>query len=211
MRRQRPSIFRVLLPAALLGVGCQASRPEISSLDRAVSAVRLAGYAKTNLPSERPRLQAPARQPKLEPETLAVALGPVRHRSNAVADRPDTNDRRISESPSVPMPYRLSAGDLIRVDYLHLRSGSSTDDTKRELPIEELDRIVRVQPDGIISLPYVGFVAAAGRSIPALTNELNQRYREYYVEPSMSVALERTSEPSRDRPETHSADGSDSW
>jgi polysaccharide export outer membrane protein len=46
-----------------------------------------------------------------------------------------------------------------------------------------------VRIDGRISLPLLGDVMAAGKSISELTNELEKKYREVVNEPSVSVML----------------------
>jgi polysaccharide export outer membrane protein len=54
---------------------------------------------------------------------------------------------------------------------------------------EELDSEVIVQPDGKISLPLVKEVIAAGLTVDALRQELDKRYREFILEPTVSVTV----------------------
>ncbi len=54
---------------------------------------------------------------------------------------------------------------------------------------EELDSDVIVQPDGKISLPLVKEVVAAGLTVDALRQELDKRYREFILEPTVSVTV----------------------
>ena len=54
---------------------------------------------------------------------------------------------------------------------------------------EELDSDVIVQPDGKISLPLVKEVIAAGLTVDALRQELDKRYREFILEPTVSVTV----------------------
>jgi polysaccharide export outer membrane protein len=70
------------------------------------------------------------------------------------------------------MPYRLNVGDTIRVESL-------TDSS--------LDRVVIVQPDGFITLPQIGEVPAAGRPLTEMRSDLNERYRQFIKEPSITV------------------------
>jgi protein involved in polysaccharide export with SLBB domain len=84
--------------------------------------------------------------------------------------------------------YRLLPGDEIRVEYLHLHgtNGTKAIDASGLAP---LDRTLRVQPDGRVALPYLGTMEVAGWTVGELTDELNDRYRRYYVEPLMLVSL----------------------
>jgi polysaccharide biosynthesis/export protein len=52
-----------------------------------------------------------------------------------------------------------------------------------------LDSEVVVQPDGKISLPLVNDVPAAGHTVERLRNDLEQRYREFIFEPTVSVTV----------------------
>jgi polysaccharide export outer membrane protein len=54
---------------------------------------------------------------------------------------------------------------------------------------ENLDSDVIVQPDGKISLPLVKEVVAAGLTVDALRQELDKRYREFILEPTVSVTV----------------------
>lgn len=71
-------------------------------------------------------------------------------------------------------PYRLTVGDQI-----HVRSMSK--------PAEVNSGAIVVQPDGMISLPLVGQVSAAGYSVEELRDELDKRYRQFFQSPAMVV------------------------
>lgn len=94
--------------------------------------------------------------------------------------------------------YRLQAGDEIRVEFLHLGLGEVGAQGEGRSPASTLDRNLRLQPDGKISLPYIGLVQAAGRNASALADVLNERYRKFYVEPKMHVTLLSTGSGLRD-------------
>jgi polysaccharide export outer membrane protein len=68
--------------------------------------------------------------------------------------------------------YRIGVGDRLRIE-------SGTDET--------LDREVEVQPDGEITLPIVGDVTAAGKTVKDFREELVQRYRRVEREPIITV------------------------
>jgi polysaccharide export outer membrane protein len=70
--------------------------------------------------------------------------------------------------------YLLNPGDVVRVSVW------------RE---EELDREAVVQPDGTISFPLVGQVAAAGRSAEAVRGEIAERIDRYVPDPVVTVEL----------------------
>ena len=79
---------------------------------------------------------------------------------------------RVNGKPTT-RPYRLNVGDTIRI-------GSLT--------IPSLTFETPIQPDGTIILPQVGRVVAAGKTFEAMRNDLDQRFREFIKEPSITVA-----------------------
>jgi polysaccharide export outer membrane protein len=81
---------------------------------------------------------------------------------------------RKTVEPS-PEPYRLNVGDQIRVS-------SYTD--------ANLDTLVTIQPDGMITLRLLDQVRAEGRTIEELEKALDDLYREFYKEPSITVKPE---------------------
>ena len=82
---------------------------------------------------------------------------------------------RKTVEPS-PEPYRLNIGDQIRVL-------SYTD--------ANLDTLVTIQPDGMITLRLLDQVRAEGRTIEELEQALEQLYSKYYRQPSITVKPEQ--------------------
>lgn len=78
---------------------------------------------------------------------------------------------RLNGKPSAT-PYRLNVGDTIRISSL----------IEEKLLIDTV-----VQPDGMIVLPQIGTVAAAGNTIESVQRELDERYGKYIKEPSIAV------------------------
>ena len=78
---------------------------------------------------------------------------------------------RVNGKPTTT-PYRLNVGDTIRI-------GSLT------MPTIQID--TPVQPDGTILLPQVGSVVAAGKSMETLRTELDERFKKFLKEPSITV------------------------
>ncbi len=78
---------------------------------------------------------------------------------------------RVNGKPTTT-PYRLNVGDVIRVSSL-------------TMPNMQFD--TPVQPDGTIILPQVGSVTAAGKSMETLRTELDERFRRFLKEPSITV------------------------
>ncbi|MBI2823589.1 MAG: polysaccharide biosynthesis/export family protein [Planctomycetia bacterium] len=70
-------------------------------------------------------------------------------------------------------PYELTVGDIIRVESL------TSDDLSRE---------VIVQPDGTISMRLLGQVKVAGRSIAEVRDDLEEQFKKYVRDPSISIA-----------------------
>ena len=96
--------------------------------------------------------------------------------------------------------YRLRPGDEIQVVYLitrRQRSGEYRLTPGDEVLIESLvepdltrgtlENGLQIQPDGTISVRLLGQIQAAGLTVAALRESLNQQYLEYYREPSIDV------------------------
>ena len=89
--------------------------------------------------------------------------------------------RTVASGQSLPAPdttnaagayqgeseYRLGGSDLIEVSVFG---------------VQELNKTVRVNSNGQISLPLVGSVLAGGKTIPELEQELTRRYAEGYLQ-----------------------------
>lgn len=73
-------------------------------------------------------------------------------------------------------PYRVNVGDRLRVEF-HF--------------VEEAPRTVLVRPDGMITLPYKGDVAAAERTPGELAAELQRRYADVWRDPRITVTVEQ--------------------
>jgi polysaccharide export outer membrane protein len=73
--------------------------------------------------------------------------------------------------------YRIGVGDKFKIEWL--QPPSTTDAT--------LDREVLVSPDGTMTLPLVGDVIAAGKTVQDLRNELIELYSRYQREPQITV------------------------
>jgi len=69
-------------------------------------------------------------------------------------------------------PYRFNVGDVLSIE---------------SLTAETVNREVIVQPDGSITLRQLGQVPAAGLTVEELRADLNERYRRYIMDPSITV------------------------
>lgn len=54
---------------------------------------------------------------------------------------------------------------------------------------DELKTSTKINPSGNIMFPLIGEVQAAGKSIPALRDELRERYSKYLVDPQITIAV----------------------
>ena len=81
-------------------------------------------------------------------------------------------------------PYRLFVGDTIQVT-------SATDATLNQPTVQLLS-------DGTISLPLIGLVRAAGKTVNNLQRELNDRYTEYVKNPEIVVQVTQGDTPLQD-------------
>ncbi len=77
-----------------------------------------------------------------------------------------------------PAPYRLQTGDLVAV---------------RFWANPELDEEVLVRPDGLISLPFIDEIQAAGRTPAELDAELTSRFSNELTNPRITVILRSVS------------------
>jgi len=74
--------------------------------------------------------------------------------------------------------YRLGPGDLLKVQVFQ---------------VPDLDRDVRVDNTGRVSLPLIGSVEAAGLSVAQLQDQVATRYRERYLQdPQVTVSLQES-------------------
>lgn len=93
--------------------------------------------------------------------------------------------------------YRIHPGDTLDVLY-HVQAWQERDSfvlavdhaVSVKFPLSpNLNEMERVRPDGRISLPYLGEVQAAGKTIEELTAELKQRYKGVLRSPELYIAV----------------------
>src|SRR5262249_24062664 len=77
--------------------------------------------------------------------------------------------------------YRLRPSDVVEVSF----TGSP-----------EFNQILRVQPDGFVTLKDAGIVSAQGLTLPEFTDAVRQAYRGYLHDPQVAVALKEFEHPS---------------
>lgn len=131
---------------------------------------------------------------------LAITLGlagcasPVRTGSTSSAGGTQSNH-------AMRMP--ASGGDLVTVADLPMpqRTGDESELLVAEndlleidvFQVDELDKTVRVEPSGRISLPLIGAVEAAGKSITELETEIERLYGIRYLQnPEVSVFMKES-------------------
>jgi polysaccharide export outer membrane protein len=86
-------------------------------------------------------------------------------------------------------PYELEVGDRLRIESLTAGvSASAGGETAGAASQDSLSREVVIQPDGMITLPLVGRVPAAGRGMVALQEDLEERFKKYYNVPAITVS-----------------------
>jgi polysaccharide export outer membrane protein len=60
---------------------------------------------------------------------------------------------------------------------------------------KELDRTVPVRPDGKISLPLIGEMAASGKTPTELQKEIAQKLKQFVAEPNITVVVKEVNSP----------------
>ncbi len=83
--------------------------------------------------------------------------------------------------------YRLVVGDELLIE-------SEADD---DLTRGTLEKGLRIQPDGTITLRLIGQIHAAGQTIDQLREVLEEKYVEFYPEPSIDVTPVNTGSAAR--------------
>lgn len=107
---------------------------------------------------------------------LCVALGLAACASRAPVQELPPGDP-LSDALGRP-EYRIGPGDLLKVQVFQ---------------VQDLDRDVRVDNAGRISLPLIGSVQAAGLSVTRLQDQVAARYRERYLQdPQVTVSLQES-------------------
>ncbi len=73
-------------------------------------------------------------------------------------------------------------------------SGASLNEFKRAIAAEdeEQSKLLTIRPDGFITLPMVGEMRAAGKSVKELTVAVNRAYHAYYPELFVDVILDKS-------------------
>lgn len=105
----------------------------------------------------------------------------------------------LSIDSSVPVfdRYQLAPGDVLDVVYNLERNSRETFPitlyhtlSVRFVNLPDLDQRQEVLPDGTISLPYLGRYAVEGKTVDALTRELESAYDDILRDPGIYVAIE---------------------
>ena len=100
----------------------------------------------------------------------ACAGGGIASRGDAPTDLPPADP--VAEAVGRP-EYRIGPSDLLAVTVFQ---------------IEDLGREVRVNNNGEVSLPLVGAVGAAGRTVDQLEDDIARKYNEKYLQdPQVTV------------------------
>lgn len=117
----------------------------------------------------------------------------------------------VGPARSAPVAaYRLRSGDQIQLTFLikTVRTVGSyrlvvgdellvESDADANLTRGTLERGLEIQPDGTITLRFIGQVHAAGQTIEQLRDLLNDRYEEYYPDPAIDVTPVQTGNVAR--------------
>lgn len=128
----------------------------------------------------------------------AGTSGPAPGEEITIEGRTFSFDEAAYPSPRGIFPeYRMAPGDVLDVLF-QIRSWQE----KETFPLAvdhtvsvkfvnapELNETQRVQPDGRISLPYVGSVYVVGKTVSGLTAELRQRYGLILRDPEIYVTV----------------------
>ena len=114
--------------------------------------------------------------------SLALLLAsPAAAQRDAQAARPGTAVGTAGARATNTMPdYRLVAGDKLRIEVYK---------------DEKLSQSLQIRPDGKITLPLVGDIAAAGRTSIELRDAIASSLKEYNTNPIVTVMVVETVPP----------------
>lgn len=73
--------------------------------------------------------------------------------------------------------YRIGVGDELQIEWLQGAANTET----------PLNRTLLVQPDGTVTLPLIGEVAAAGKTVPDFRDEVVKLYGRFQRDPQITV------------------------
>jgi len=105
----------------------------------------------------------------------ATILSGCTAKTYMIQARPAENSFEVRNAPrGLPGPYRLHVGDQLNIRFYRN---------------PELDQEVTVRPDGMISLPYVDDVKAAGLTPPELDAQLTKMYTGELATPDVTVIV----------------------
>lgn len=103
---------------------------------------------------------------------LAACASAPQHAQQGV-ELPPPDTTAASGAYEGATDYRVGAQDLLEISVFG---------------VEELNRTVRVNSNGQVTLPLIGAVMAGGKTIPELEQELGQRYAEGFLQnPQVTV------------------------
>ena len=88
-----------------------------------------------------------------------------------------SGSRTSAKAPDMSPDYRMVPGDKLRVEVYKDAA---------------LSQNVQIRPDGKITLPYVGDIAAAGMTPTALRDSIAQALKEYIAAPTVTVMVVET-------------------
>ncbi len=163
----RPLVF---ITACLLTAGCagKASAPlaDLTAAPRVAPAGGVEAYTAT--PAETPAA-TPAATPEATPAATPAATSAAT--PAATPATPAAAPARFVESAEA---FRIGPEDVLDVQVWKN---------------EELSRVVPVRPDGMISLPLVNDIRAAGLTAVELRQAITQRLSEYVPSPEVSVMV----------------------
>jgi len=136
-------------------------------MSRCLLLIVTAGLTLTGSPAS---AQAPAPAPPAATQPAAPAPAPAPRTAAAVAPAAAP---RAANTPTQP-EYRIGSGDKLQINVY------------KEA---DLSQALQVRPDGRITMPLVGDLAAAGQTPMQLQRRLSESLREYVANPVVTVMV----------------------
>jgi polysaccharide export outer membrane protein len=110
-------------------------------------------------------------------QTASAQDANASRRQTADARTPPATPAAVGTSGSASADYRLVAGDKLRIEVYK---------------DAQLSQSLQIRPDGKVTLPLVGDVAAAGRTSMELREAISESLKEYITNPVVTVIVTET-------------------
>lgn len=110
------------------------------------------------------------------------------------------------QSPQMNPAYLIGPGDILEVSVLSAPAASARpyvlqvgDTLLLEFHRNEyLNRNLIIRPDGMVTLPYLGEIKAAGSTVQGFSREITSRYQKFFTKPRLTLSVVNFNAPQKE-------------